>query len=93
MVDFFCTLAKAVDLPAYVYNNPKAPGVTITPSFLRHLADVGVQGVNESGFSFIELAHFMLANALRFPMMFLGGRFCQWHRCREDDGSSPVPCR
>jgi len=75
VADFFRTLAKAVDLPAYIYNNPRASGVAITPSFLCHLADVGVQGVKDSGFSFIELTHFMLANALRFPMMFLGGVF------------------
>jgi 4-hydroxy-tetrahydrodipicolinate synthase len=61
VVEFFRTLAQAVTLPVYVYNNPKASGVTITPSFLRHLADVGVQGIKDSGFSFIELTHFMLA--------------------------------
>lgn len=58
---FFRTLVQAVDLPVYVYNNPKASGVTITPSFLHHLADVGVQGIKDSGFSFIDLTHFMLA--------------------------------
>ena len=61
VVEFFRTLADAIDLPLYVYNNPKASGVTITPSFLHHLADVGVQGIKDSGFSFIDLTHFMLA--------------------------------
>ena len=61
VVEFFRTLVKAVNLPVYVYNNPKASGVTITPSFLRHLSDVGVQGIKDSGFSLIELTHFMLA--------------------------------
>ena len=61
VVGFFRSLAEAVEVPVYVYNNPKASGVTITPSFLRHLADVGVQGIKDSGFSFIELTHFMLA--------------------------------
>lgn len=61
VVEYFCALVKAVDLPVYVYNNPKASGVTITPSFLHHLAEVGVQGIKDSGFSFIELTHFMLA--------------------------------
>jgi dihydrodipicolinate synthase/N-acetylneuraminate lyase len=61
VVEFFDTLVRAVELPVYVYNNPKASGVTITPSFLRHLADVGVQGIKDSGFSLIELTHFMLA--------------------------------
>jgi N-acetylneuraminate lyase/4-hydroxy-tetrahydrodipicolinate synthase len=61
VVEYFCALVNAVGIPVYVYNNPKASGVTITPSFLRHLADVGVQGIKDSGFSFIELTHFMLA--------------------------------
>jgi N-acetylneuraminate lyase/4-hydroxy-tetrahydrodipicolinate synthase len=61
VVEYFCALVRAVELPVYVYNNPKASGVTITPSFLHHLADVGVQGIKDSGFSFIELTHFMLA--------------------------------
>ncbi len=61
VVEFFHTLVRAVELPVYVYNNPKASGVTITPSFLHHLADVGVQGIKDSGFSLIELTHFMLA--------------------------------
>ena len=61
VVQYFRALAKAVDLPVYVYNNPKASGVTITPSFLHHLAEVGIRGIKDSGFSFIELTHFMLA--------------------------------
>jgi N-acetylneuraminate lyase/4-hydroxy-tetrahydrodipicolinate synthase len=61
VVEFFRTLVEAVGVAVYVYNNPKASGVTITPSFLRRLADVGVQGIKDSGFSFIELTHFLLA--------------------------------
>jgi N-acetylneuraminate lyase/4-hydroxy-tetrahydrodipicolinate synthase len=61
VVEYFHALTRAVSLPVYVYNNPKASGVTITPSFLHHLANVGVQGIKDSGFSFIELTHFMLA--------------------------------
>jgi 4-hydroxy-tetrahydrodipicolinate synthase len=61
VVEYFSALVRAVEIPVYVYNNPKASGVTITPSFLHHLADVGVQGIKDSGFSFIELTHFMLA--------------------------------
>jgi 4-hydroxy-tetrahydrodipicolinate synthase len=87
VVEFFRTLAEAVDIPLYVYNNPKASGVTITPSFLQHLAEVGVQGIKDSGFSFIELTHFMLAmentpefrfivgtEALAFPAFMIGAK-------------------
>jgi 4-hydroxy-tetrahydrodipicolinate synthase len=73
VVEFFRTLVEAVDIPLYVYNNPKASGVTITPSFLHHLADVGVQGIKDSGFSFIELTHFMLAMEDRPEFRFIVG--------------------
>jgi dihydrodipicolinate synthase/N-acetylneuraminate lyase len=89
VVAFFDALTKAVDLPVYVYNNPKASGVTITPSFLHHLADVGVQGIKDSGFSFIELTHYMLAlenkpnfrfivgtEALALPAFMVGAKGC-----------------
>jgi 4-hydroxy-tetrahydrodipicolinate synthase len=61
VVEFFRTLVKSVDMPVYVYNNPKACGVTITPGFLHHLAEVGVVGIKDSGFSYIELTNFMMA--------------------------------
>lgn len=73
VVEFFRTLVEAVDLPVYVYNNPKASGVTITPGFLRHLADVGVQGIKDSGFSFIELSHLILAMEGRPDFVFIAG--------------------
>ena len=89
MVQYFRALAKAVDLPVYVYNNPKASGVTITPSFLHHLAEVGIRGIKDSGFSFIELTHFMLAledkpdfrfivgtEALALPALLVGAKGC-----------------
>jgi N-acetylneuraminate lyase/4-hydroxy-tetrahydrodipicolinate synthase len=73
VVHFFDTLVKSVDLPVWVYNNPKCSGVTITPSFLAHLADVGVQGIKDSGFSFIELTHFLLALQDKPDFRFVAG--------------------
>ncbi len=73
VVQHFRALVEAVDLPVYVYNNPKASGVTITPSYLRHLADVGVTGIKDSGFSFVELTHYMLALADRSAFRFIVG--------------------
>ena len=60
-------LVAAVDIPVYVYNNPKASGVEIAPGFLRHLADVGVQGIKDSGFSYINFAHFILEMQDDYP--------------------------
>lgn len=60
VVAHFGALVKAVSLPVYVYNNPKACGINITPSFLRHLEAVGVKGIKDSGFSYIDFAHLIL---------------------------------
>jgi dihydrodipicolinate synthase/N-acetylneuraminate lyase len=89
VVEFFRKLVEAVDIPVYVYNNPKASGVTVTPSFLRHLADVGVQGIKDSGFSYIEFSHLMLAfedkpdfrfivgtEAIALPAFMIGAKGC-----------------
>jgi len=73
VVHFFKTLVQSVDLPVWLYNNPKCSGVTITPSFLAHLADVGVQGIKDSGFSFIELTHFLLALQDKPDFRFVAG--------------------
>ena len=89
VVEYFRALVGAVDIPVYVYNNPKASGVTLTPSFLRHLSDVGVQGIKDSAFSYIEFAHFMLAmedcpdfsfvvgtEGIALPAFMLGAKGC-----------------
>ena len=73
VIEYFGALADAVEIPLYLYNNPKASGVTITPRFLQHLADVGVEGIKDSGFSFIELTHFLLAMKERPGFRFIVG--------------------
>lgn len=70
---YFRALVEAVDLPVYVYNNPKTSGVTVTPSFLRHLADVGVAGIKDSGFSYIDFTHLVLAMQDRPQFRFIVG--------------------
>lgn len=89
VLHYFADLVRAVDLPVYVYNNPKASGFTLTAAFLRRLAEVGVTGIKDSGFSLIELTHFMLAledvpgfvfiagtEALALPAWLLGAQGC-----------------
>jgi dihydrodipicolinate synthase/N-acetylneuraminate lyase len=61
VVKYFRKLVEAVRLPVYVYNNPKTSGVAVTPGLLRCLADVGVAGMKDSAFSYIEFTHFALA--------------------------------
>jgi N-acetylneuraminate lyase/4-hydroxy-tetrahydrodipicolinate synthase len=67
VIEFFRTLVEAVAIPVYVYNNPKASGVEIAPGFLRHLADIGVRGIKDSGFGYIEFAHYVLEMAEDYP--------------------------
>ena len=73
VIEFFRTLASAVEVPFYVYNNPKTSGFTITPDVLRHLASVGVAGIKDSGFGYIEFTHLVLAMADRPDFRFIVG--------------------
>jgi 4-hydroxy-tetrahydrodipicolinate synthase len=64
---YYGALVEAVDVPVYVYNNPKASGFEILPVFLRRLADVGVQGIKDSGFSYITFVHLLLEIQEDYP--------------------------
>ena len=46
----FRALVDAVDIPVFVYNNPKTTGVSISAGFLNKLAGLGVRGVKDSSF-------------------------------------------
>jgi len=67
IIQYFRDLVEAVKIPVFVYNNPKASGADIPPSLLRRLADVGVQGIKDSGFGYIEFAHFVLEMTDDYP--------------------------
>ncbi|HHX42710.1 MAG TPA: dihydrodipicolinate synthase family protein [Chloroflexi bacterium] len=60
VLGYFRALVEAVDIPVYVYNNPQTAGITITPTILQHLADIGVQGIKDSGFNYIDFTHLVL---------------------------------
>ena len=57
----------------YIYNNPKTSGFLLTAAFLRKLADVGVAGIKDSSFSFIDFSHFVLAMEDRPQFRLLAG--------------------
>ncbi|MBN1402272.1 MAG: dihydrodipicolinate synthase family protein [Anaerolineae bacterium] len=61
VLEFFRALVASVDLPVYVYNNPKTSGVTVTGALLRQLEGVGVAGIKDSGFSYVDFTHLVLA--------------------------------
>ena len=67
IIQFFKDLVAAVKIPVFVYNNPKASGADIPPGLLRRLVEVGVQGIKDSGFGYIEFAHFVLEVAEDYP--------------------------
>lgn len=52
---YFSSLVKAVNIPVYVYNNPKTVGYGVTSDLLGKLADVGIYGVKDSSFDIIVL--------------------------------------
>ncbi|NLG29100.1 MAG: dihydrodipicolinate synthase family protein [Chloroflexi bacterium] len=58
---YFEALVEAVKVPVYVYNNPRAVHVTVTPSLLQRLAEIGVAGIKDSGFNYIDFTHLVLA--------------------------------
>jgi len=86
---FFGALMHRVEIPVFIYNNPKTSGFTIQPRFLEQLASAGVQGIKDSGFSFVEFTHFVLAleehpeftfiigtEAICLPAMMVGAKAC-----------------
>jgi len=73
VVEFFRNLAGSVDIPCFVYNNPHTTSVNVTGGMLRKLNDVGVAGIKDSGFSYIDFTHLLLAMADRPEFHFVVG--------------------
>ena len=89
VLEFFKALVQSVQIPVFVYNNPKTSGFTLHPPFLEQLARAGVKGIKDSGFSFVEFTHFILAlekrpdftfimgtEALCLPALMVGAKAC-----------------
>ena len=49
----FEALRSAVTIPAFVYNNPKATGVKVTPSMLKKIINLGIDGIKDSSFEIL----------------------------------------
>jgi 4-hydroxy-tetrahydrodipicolinate synthase len=73
VVTHFGALVKAVSIPVYVYNNPQATSVVVTGPLLRRLNDVGVAGIKDSGFNYIDFTHLVLAMSDRPDFRFIVG--------------------
>jgi dihydrodipicolinate synthase/N-acetylneuraminate lyase len=57
----FQALVEAVDIPVFVYNNPKTTGVSISAGFLNRLAQLGVRGVKDSSFDIMVFYDYLWA--------------------------------
>ena len=55
----FRALVDAVDIPVFVYNNPKTTGVSISAGFLNKLAGLGVRGVKDSSFDIMVFYNYL----------------------------------
>ena len=73
VVEHFRSLTAAVAIPVYVYNNPKTSGFNVTASTLGKLADAGVVGIKDSGFSYIDFTHLLISMLDRPDFHFIVG--------------------
>jgi 4-hydroxy-tetrahydrodipicolinate synthase len=73
VIEHYKQLVEAVGTPVYAYNNPKTSGFTITPSTLSKLADIGVKGIKDSGFSLVDFSHLVIELADREDFNFIIG--------------------
>ena len=56
---YYDALVKAVDLPVYVYNNPKTVGYAISSELMNRLAGIGIAGVKDSSFDLMVFSDFL----------------------------------
>jgi len=53
-------LRENVDIPIFIYNNPKTSGFSVTPQFLAELIDEGlIDGIKDSSFDIITFSSFV----------------------------------
>ncbi len=55
----FRKLVEAVSIPVFIYNNPKATGVSVSGKLLATLAELGVAGIKDSSFEIITFWNLM----------------------------------
>ena len=55
ILGYFESICTAVDVPVYIYNNPKTTGFHASPSLVRKLAGVGVSGMKDSSGDFMYM--------------------------------------
>jgi len=58
IIRHYADIAASVRVPAFIYNNPRTSGYTLTSGLLAGLVDVGVLGMKDSSGSFTLLGEF-----------------------------------
>jgi len=56
---YFSELVKAVEIPVYVYNNPKTVGYNIDDKLVLKLVNIGVKGIKDSSFDIMMFANYL----------------------------------
>ena len=59
ILQHFTDLVKAVDIPVWVYNNPKTTGFSLKTGLLKKLAQAGVCGMKDSAGNYMEFLEWM----------------------------------
>ena len=54
ILSFYKQLLSAVNIPAFIYNNPARSGITISSELLKRLAEEGVIGIKDSSFNLVK---------------------------------------
>lgn len=67
IIGHFEDLVKSVNIPVYLYNNPKTTGYCVSPSLLLKLADVGVRGLKDSSGDFMLFAEYIREVGSKYP--------------------------
>lgn len=56
---FYEDMVKAVDIPVYVYNNPKFQGYEMSIDLMKKLKGLGVKGIKDATFDILTHAQYM----------------------------------
>lgn len=69
ILNHFEQLVDAVNIPVYIYNNPRTVGYAIIPETLAKLEEIGVAGVKDSSFDIMTFSDFIRKSGDSFDVV------------------------
>lgn len=60
IVQHFKAVVDSVDIPVFLYNNPRTTGYNVSAELLKKLANVGVKGIKDSSGNFVQIAEYIM---------------------------------